>query len=116
MTSQYKLIAIGLFLVAYAGLFYHFGHTAAKSKCTSKELKVAEKTIKKTVENIEAHNESAKEIQVHSAGNQVVVAKASTDIIKLENVSLGSSNCSAGANIRMQQGVYNQFPTSLFVQ
>ena len=114
--TQYKLIALALFLVIYAGMFYSFGHTAAKSKCTSEKLEVAETTIETTSDNIEAHNESAKANKNHSAGNKVVVAKATNDIIELENVSIDSHDCSAGANVRLQQEVYNQFPASLFVQ
>ena len=114
--SQARILAVIAMLVFSHGLFYNFGHTAAKSKCTTKELKVAEKTIKKTVENIEAHNESAEKNKIHRERDTLAVAKAAANIIQLPNVSLDSPNCSAGANIRMQQATYNQFPTSLFLQ
>ena len=80
------------------------------------KVDVIKDTLEITGDNIEAHNESAEKNKIHSAGNKVVVAKATANIIQLGNVPLDNDGCSAGANVRLQQGVYNQFPTGLFVQ
>lgn len=69
---QYKILGIAVFLIAYAGLFYHFGSTAEDLECTDDKLDVAEEIISITNDNIVEHNEDAEVI----AGENVIIEGA----------------------------------------
>jgi len=114
---QYLALAFVIYTAIISGMFYNFGSTSEKLDCTDDKLNVAEEVIEVIEENIEEHDTDATEIREHHTGVEVVVAEATTEILNVESDhNPGDDSCAAGSNIRLQQAVYDKFPTEMFFQ